>query len=182
MAVSFVLASLVPAIVLATLWPFSYRWHERAGVGTGPHFFGFDSFGGQVRLVWMSARGPVHWWTSYQRMYESPGSVRRLEFDHHALGFGYTFDAERRFPHTSTTAGIRAVGLPYWFAILTMLAVPARALALVRANRRSARRERAGLCRWCGYDLRASGERCPECGGEVAPADSGLTPAALRAA
>ena len=39
-------------------------------------------------------------------------------------------------------------------------------------DRRAAFREKNGLCAKCGYDLRASCERCPECG--TAKRSSGL--------
>jgi hypothetical protein len=58
----------------------------------------------------------------------------------------------------------RGVGLPIW-SVAAPLTVPP-ALALRRAWGRRMRRRRAahGVCAACGYDLRASGERCPECG------------------
>jgi len=62
--------------------------------------------------------------------------------------------------------------LPYgaWYAPLCWLATPllttlsAYGVHRVDQRARRARRQRLGLCRQCGYDLRASAERCPECG------------------
>jgi hypothetical protein len=55
----------------------------------------------------------------------------------------------------------KAYAIPYWQPV-AVLAIPPLGAALL-AWRRS-RRRRAGLCPKCGYDLRATPERCPECG------------------
>jgi predicted RNA-binding Zn-ribbon protein involved in translation (DUF1610 family) len=63
---------------------------------------------------------------------------------------------------------------PAWFAGVTFAVVPAVA---VRRWRRERRGNAPGLCPSCGYDLRATPERCPECGTVVAAATS---PACIR--
>jgi hypothetical protein len=59
----------------------------------------------------------------------------------------------------------KAVRIPYWAIVVAGAPLP-----IIWAQRSlRARRERtAGLCRVCGYDLRATPERCPECGTEAA--------------
>jgi hypothetical protein len=50
---------------------------------------------------------------------------------------------------------------PYWllFVLGLVPALVSRTVHRMRAGRRS-----AGLCPTCGYDLRATPDRCPECG------------------
>jgi hypothetical protein len=60
------------------------------------------------------------------------------------------------------------VFIPAIYLVLLAAIFPGLWLALCVRNRR---RPRAGCCRACGYDLRASPERCPECGTAAAPAD-----------
>ena len=52
--------------------------------------------------------------------------------------------------------------LPLWTFVVLFAVAPAR--RLVSHYSRSARREAKGLCLRCGYDLRATPDRCPECG------------------
>jgi len=52
------------------------------------------------------------------------------------------------------------IGVPYWFiCLITALAPAIRLTARLRRKRHP-----PGLCPKCGYDLRATPDRCPECG------------------
>jgi hypothetical protein len=57
--------------------------------------------------------------------------------------------------------GALRVGIPFWLPLLFTIVPP---LWWLLGKAQKLRRRRDGLCRECGYDLRASHERCPECG------------------
>jgi hypothetical protein len=57
-----------------------------------------------------------------------------------------------------------AISLPIWFFALMFALFPAMRLKILMDVRRARRRSMAFLCAVCGYDLRATPERCPECG------------------
>ncbi len=66
------------------------------------------------------------------------------------------FNYERRYPANRTCR------IPIW-SIAVVCAVASGLLTVPPVLRRR-KRARRGLCLHCGYDLRGSTERCPECG------------------
>jgi hypothetical protein len=90
------------------------------------------------------------------------------------LGFRYW---NTKLPGTPSFRGMDVVGgtIPLWFVATLLAIAPGVAARRLRHERRRRRRIAAGLCGACGYDVRASGERCPECGLLVpSPAGRGL--------
>ena len=65
---------------------------------------------------------------------------------------------------TGTVAGGIVLATPYWAPWLISTPAPLWLLWRWRRRRRAAALGRAGRCVHCGYDLRASGGRCTECG------------------
>ena len=55
----------------------------------------------------------------------------------------------------------RELRVPYWFLLLICAVAPVRRAAKAISGTRL---RRLGLCPRCGYDLRATPGRCPECG------------------
>ena len=64
-----------------------------------------------------------------------------------------------------------AVNAAYWVIVITSISLSVAALIwsiwIVRTVRRERRWFRQGRCLRCGYDLRSSRDRCPECGRPV---------------
>jgi hypothetical protein len=58
----------------------------------------------------------------------------------------------------------RSYTMPYWFLCLIGTPLPLAWGVRHRSRRRAVRRLKACLCAACGYDLRATSSRCPECG------------------
>ena len=159
------LLSLLVFVATVALWTRSHA--------VGDQWIWHDTPGNQERFASLaSGRGWVRygWWDNSRLsgINLPPGyrSVRTPDKGIYPVGRsgerqfafpGFRYD---RYSDGSFQPGM-IVSIAYpWPAALT--AVPA-AVGIIR-HRRDRRRRVDGLCAACGYDLRATPERCPECG------------------
>jgi len=170
--------SLLLCITTAALWVHSYwRWYEIV----------YDGPAGVREVIW--AQGHVLFiednYGSFHRhalVHSGPVNEPKLRFSGWwgRLGFALVansqpsgaFPSHRKdvIPDSIPEPAILkswAQAVPLWFLLL-LFSIPLAIAA--RSSIRRWRRRRAGCCEVCGYDLRASGERCPECGTAVRPA------------
>lgn len=137
---------------------------------------------GTPTATWTPAS--VVWWDSWEAYAEPHGvNVVHVRFDpqtpygfreapggwrHAVMPAGY-WRPGPLVPYATTALqpGARGrqlrVHLPYWTLALLLGAALTAATARLTLGRRRQRR-RAGRCVRCGYDLRATPARCPECG------------------
>src|SRR4051794_30431501 len=72
------------------------------------------------------------------------------------------------FEYVSGIVAFTQIIVPWWFLFLCVSLSPARVLVLLASRFRHWQEVRhRGCCPRCGYDLRASPDRCPECGTPV---------------
>jgi len=136
-----------------------------------------SSFGSDQGAVYFS-RGKIEWKPGlHHDVYYPPADP-----PDYRLWSGYLEFADRTlFLGVASVAmekhGFFAVVVPYW-AISGILALSPvwRSLRWCRARRR----RRRGLCAACGYDLRASPDRCPECGTRACLRSRAQDPTARR--
>jgi hypothetical protein len=83
------------------------------------------------------------------------------------LGFGYKSLDTREYSFPQPLQVGRSIILPWAFPFLLFAALPAVHLRRLLLERRRIHRLTHNLCPTCAYDLRASKDRCPECGSPI---------------
>jgi hypothetical protein len=113
---------------------------------------------------WNSLRYSLKTAEAYPRFETSEPSANQMNYHKYsALGFEYVSEATMSEAwEREPTQTIHFLTLPLYFLCVLFAVLPAH--AFLRRRRRITQRIAQGCCIHCGYDLRASSGRCPECG------------------
>lgn len=171
--------SLAIGLAAIVLWIHSHSYWVRCRFDLALHHMTIHSVQGEVvvdRLTYLPHEdgqliSMPHIWQEHLS-YLPPG-VGLAQTDHHFLGFGYgnsaavaAFQRGIRMKVAGISTGtsiypLQRLVVPHWAIAVIAFAIPSLWLRSFISRRRS---ERSGLCLNCGYDLRATPDRCPECG------------------
>jgi hypothetical protein len=160
--------SLVLIGPILLLWTRSYRQWDILGflrtTASGQMQFNtLDSVKGRV-IIGSVRNAPrnLPYWTQDGRLLHTRDASTITFYETtrmQRIGFDFKRSTSRR-----TGAGQWHLTIPWWF--ITLLNTAVSILALTYGVRRKKQRG-PGACPACGYDLRATPDRCPECGTAV---------------
>jgi len=162
-------ACAVLSVAILVLWVRSYRGCDVFLQEHGPsdHLTLSSEFGLLVfEVEWPQPATILPGWSYFQNPLP-----RRFGVGHRHLGFAAYTGSARHYLLLPPTE-LWGISVPHWFAFLFTALPP-----LVWFSRR-AHRQIAGCCTRCGYDLRATPDRCPECGAAATPPSTDPAPAA----
>ena len=138
--------SLLALLAVTVLWVRSYRFPPNRAGGDVLNFSSHNP------LWWViSARGRV-------TLCRQDGRDWGREFPGFDAG-GFKYGGLR-----GSNGSLYNAAAPHWSFVAMLLISPATWALTERRRRRRRRGLRPGKCRSCGYDLRATPQRCPECG------------------
>jgi hypothetical protein len=190
-------ASLLVCVAAGGAWGRSYWRDDFAVFDACGRSFSVKSLNQRIGVEWTS--GPFyarHPWQSEPAGHAvSFGEFFRVRHDVYALApargdvyrwlgfYGMPAYAESMIL-PDRTVWITAVGVPYYFVFWSAALLPAIRGRRAVVRRRRRRRVAAGRCGACGYDCRATPDRCPECGAvrPVEAADEATAAAPSRSA
>jgi hypothetical protein len=147
--------SLLLCVAAIILWVRSYIAADSIRWNLPPHGgVSFLSSGGRFTLsMYAGVEGMVG---GFQHLSQSP-----FDFDDQTARWYLSYHNWLGFGFGPGFADAGPIIVPYWSVALFTCALPPW---LFLSGRKSRQRQTLGLCPSCGYDLRASKERCPECG------------------
>lgn len=156
-------ASLGVFAATAAVWCRGYFVTDVCYYRHGGPLVAFDSRRGDLSLLVQHRRGSAFYGLRH-RSFETHFYPLRVQLrrppdtrEWHVAGFAW---------RSSADAGHWVATVPCWFVALGTGALPAVRLGATRFRGSRALR---GACPSCGYDLRATPDRCPECGVPARP-------------
>lgn len=171
---------LLLALLFVLVWMRTRRTTDIISCGLpGQHYFEIATIPDQIRVTLVSQFPQAvgwHWFKGGEAPRNWPVFGQGILFSHGVRGVvtsaGYrmlsapTFGSQGPAP-VYVTYRIVTIPCPLPVTLLTLLVAIPWLIAHNRQHQIEARAAR-GLCPDCGYDLRFSADRCPECGRQVA--------------